>query len=287
MLKVFLKQNRKTGGERSIPLPAIGFGLLLLCAFVVLISMMGSDDAPCESLQLKCEQELRSDFASARSIACTGVLARLIVVAMDQDQDYAHRQCSRMLDLVAKVDDAKLIGRQQTKKWLTRIQRSLGEEAKQPKNDGPLRVTQLLGEWFTTKGGARRLRLRGLLRHRGTRDDLKNIQCESAILLSLVGRGDPRQVKNSLCHEDYFPTGGQITFSSQSAIVVGRDEIRQGTTAVWLTIHVRGQRPDGSTTELLLDRIPIPQPKERKAFKIPLPTTKAASKPRAEKVAKP
>jgi hypothetical protein len=254
---------------------------------LVVCNLSGSDDEPCQTLQVRCEQELRSDFASARSIACTGVLARLVVVAMDQDQEYAHRQCSRMLELVEKVDDAKLIGRQQTKKWLNRIQRSLGEEAKQPKNTGPLRVASLSGEWFSTKGGARRLRLRGLLRHRGTRDDLKNIQCESVVLMSLSGRGDPRVVKNSLCHEDYFPTGGQITFSSQSAIVVGREEIRKGTTAVWLTIKVKGERPDGSTTQLLIDRVPIPQPKERKAFKVPLPGRKSPAKTAAEKVANP
>ncbi len=195
------------------------------------------------------------------------MLAKLIVVAMDENQDRARAQCDRMLTLIRKVDDVKLSGRLVTKRWLNQIHESIGNKPRGTESD-TLKLTGLEGEWFRSRGGGRRLRIRGLLKHTGTAQDIKSVSCDSTVSMTLRDATDSRSVSDSLCHVDYFPAGAQVTFSSEAAIVVGRDEMRHGVASVLLSIQVSGKLESGDITGTAISEMPVPPPTERSAFKI-------------------
>lgn len=278
-MRLASKNNRRMDEDpdrRRLLVWVVGLGALFW-----LFVWAGGDSAehPCDVLRVECQELLRADFASARSLACTGALTRLVVVATDDDDGYARSQCERMSEWVQKVDDAKLSGRQQTRQWLKRIQSSIGDRKAASGGEGPLKLQSLEGEWFNARGGARRLRLRGVLVHVGTQDDIKGIACESTAKLTLKEATESRTVSDSLCHVDYFPVGAQVTFSSEAAIIVGRDEMGHGVASVLLSIQVSGTRPTGKETVTSLVEIPVPPPTERTAFTIDLPATGESTEP--------
>lgn len=257
--------NRRLEGEvdRRPLFGALGAAAVLIVGILLVV---GGEEHPCEVVHEICEGEIDGGVKSARDVICKSIFWQLKSVWSLEDEK-SKDQCEAWAELVEATSDTAVPGIGKWTGTLSEVQERLGAEPAVSVATGSLELGAMSGEWFAANNEGRRLQLQGTLRNSSKTDALKAILCEATVTLRVRGRKQPRTLRSTLVVRDLLGPGGSISVSTEAAIIVGADEMRQ-IDSVRVDITAKALTEAGDEAGGRINAPGLPRPDYRQRFSV-------------------